>query len=304
MAINQQLSQSSNSDNFSASGVSQTVGATAQSNTDLTATQSDPSSLRLAASGLGAGATNALQTIAGKVFNFDFKGTNGTPLAPEVDWRVRVSMQPATASLFYRNQYNTIMHPLIETNGVIFPYTPTVSLAHNARYGTSQLTHSNYNAYFYEGSEVQSITISGEFTVQNIFEGQYLMAAVQFFRACTKMFFGASGLAGTPPPMVFLDGYGPSYLPHVPCVVTSFSHTMPGDVDYIDIPIGVGLNGISDNALNLTVGNRTRLPTNSTISITLQPVYSRNNIANNFTLEAFNAGALIQGSTSPQGGFI
>ena len=51
-------------------------------------------------------------------------------------------------------------------------------------------------------------------------------------------------------------------------------------------------------------GARTRMPTMSTISVTLQPVYSRNNIARNFTLEGFSAGALMQGSTSPVGGFI
>jgi len=268
---------------------------------------SDPSSTRLASSGLGAGAINLLQDIAGKAFNFSFQNTNGQPIQPEADWRVRISMQPYTASLFYNNPTNSLMNTtLARTNGVVFPYTPTVALAHNARYGTSQLTHANYSSYFYEGSEVQSITISGDFTVQNIAEGQYLMATVQFFRACTKMFFGASDLAGTPPPMVFLDGYGAAYLPHVPCVVTSFNHTMPGDVDYVNIPVGANLNNLAGN--QATGGNgfgiMTRLPTMSTISITLQPVYSRNNIARNFTLEGFTQGGLIQGSTSPQGGFL
>ncbi len=204
----------------------------------------------------------------------------------EEDWRVRISVQPAIQDIFYT-------YPLVPTNGVIFPYTPAVTINHMARYGTSQLTHSNYTSYFYEGSEVQNITINGEFTVQNIAEGQYLIAAIQFFRSCTKMFYGASELAGTPPPMVFLDGYGGTYLPHVPCVITQFSHTMPADVDYVNIPV-----------LNLGGSSTTRLPTNSTLAITLQPVYSRNNVSRNFTVEQFARGAYLNTNSKTSGGFI
>lgn len=303
MSIN--YSPSNNSDNYLANGSTSTAGFVGPPAPTTAVNASDPSAARLASSGLASGALNELQSIAGRVFNFDFKAANGTPLAPEVDWRLRISMQPATATMFYNNPNNPIMYPLVATSGLIFPYTPTVSLTHNARYGSSQLTHSNYASYFYEGSEVQSITIAGEFTVQNIVEGQYLMAAIQYMRACTKMFFGGSLLAGTPPPMVFLDGYGPAYLPHVPCVVTSFSHTMPADVDYIDIPVGVSLQNTAGNQIIANnFAARTRLPTMSTLTVTLQPVYSRNNVANNFTLEKFNAGALIQSSTAPQGGFL
>jgi hypothetical protein len=214
-------------------------------------------------------------------------------------------MQPITASIFYNNPNNPILYPLSQTNGVVFPYTPSITITHNARYGTSQLTHSNYAAYNYEGSEVQSISINAEFSIQNIEEGQYLAAVIQFFRSCTKMFTGASQLAGTPPPMVFLDGYGPTYLPHVPCVVTSFSHTMPPEVDYVEVPVGAAVSGISGSAFNTdNFSARTRLPTLSTVALTLQPVYSRNNIAQNFTLENFSSGALMQDSTSPTGGFI
>jgi hypothetical protein len=296
---------SQNSSNFLADGSTSTSGFAGPTGPAAAVNPTDASSVRLFSSGLSNGAETTLKDIAGRVFNFNFQAANGTPLAPEVDWRVRVSMQTPTAALFYANPNNTIMYPLVATNGLIFPYTPTVSVTHSARYGTSQLTHANYSSYFYEGSEVQAITISGDFTVQNIAEGQYLMAAIQFMRACTKMFFGGTTLAGTPPPMVFLDGYGATYLPHVPCVVTSFNHTMPAEVDYIEVPVGINVASmIGNQAAATNFGVKTRLPVNSSLSITLQPIYSRNNIARNFTLESFNAGALIQGSTSPQGGFL
>ena len=266
------------------------------------------SGTRLAQSGLTPGASGLLADIAGSVFNINFNGADGTPLRPELDWRVRISMARYTADLFYNNPSNGIMNPLSKTSGVIFPYTPSVSITHNARYGSLPLTHSNYSSYFYEGSEISTITISGEFTVQNVAEGQYLMAVIQFFRTVTKMFFGKDVNAGAPPPMVFLDGYGDAYLPHVPCVVTSFSHTMPADVDYVDIPIGAlvqtGFGGTQIAAPNQNYGSPVRLPTSSSVSISLQPVYSRNNISRNFSLDDFSKGRLLRNGFSSTGGFL
>ena len=262
----------------------------------------NPVASRLAGSGLTTGAQPPNSQFSGQVFNLNFKSANGNPIDTVDDWRVRISMQPGTSDLFY-SANNLVTRPLVATRGVIFPYTPAMTINHVARYGSTPLTHANYSSYFYEGSEVQNITITGEFTVQDVNEGQYLMAVVQFFRACTKMFYGNEPLAGTPPPMVFLDGYGAAYLPHVPCVVTQFSHTMPNDVDYVEVPVGLPtLNGSLIDTSNFAV--RTRLPTTSTISLQLQPIYSRSNIAANFTLEKFAQGQLINGSTSPRGGFI
>lgn len=262
-----------------------------------------PTGARLLSAGLVSGATTASSGVAGQVFNINFQGSDGTPLPIEVDWRVRVSLSNQLASMFYNN---SIMSPLQLTKGVIFPYTPQVTITHNARYSATPLTHSNYNSYFYEGSDIASIQIKGDFTVQNIVEGQYLMAAIQFFRTCTKMFFGADNYAGSPPPMVFLDGYGPSYLPHVPCVVTNFSHDMPQDVDYVQIPIGLPINGVAAGTpiSQNNVGGPTWLPTTSSLSVTLQPIYSRTNIARNFTLEKYSSGQLIQNPASSIGGFL
>lgn len=255
----------------------------------------DPSSARLASANITRGAVASAATGAGTVFNLNFVSTDGTAIPTDADWRVRISMAPATANLFYPST-NPITGPLYQTNGVIFPYTPTVDINHMARWNPTTITHSNYASYFYEGSEIGSITIRGEFTVQNIQEGQYLMAAIHFFRSCTKMFFGQSALAGTPPPVVYLDGFGKAYLPNVPCVVQGFSHQMPGDVDYITVPVGVdlALNNTAGQSVNVSgVALRQRLPTSSSLSVTLQPVYSRTNIQNNFTLEKFTRGALI-----------
>lgn len=299
-----QQSPSNNSTNYTPDGVNQTAGISPQQQFGQGA---DPSAFRLGtlSEGIAKGGALALEAIAGSVFNFNWTSTSGTSIQAEDDWRVRISMQPATASLFYNNPYNPILSPLILTNGVVFPYTPQIDISHRANYTPQNLTHSNYQSYFYERSEVQSINISADFTVQNLKEGQYLAAVMQFLKSCTKMFYGNSQLAGTPPPMVFLDGYGPVVLPHVPCIVTEFSHTMPQDVDYIKVPVGVNLQDTAGNSIESSnYATSVRLPTACTVRVNLQPVYSRNNVARNFTLEKYSTGYLLQDSKGSVGGFI
>lgn len=298
--------------NYLSDGSAQTYMGSALSTQHLTAyTAFDNSVARLQQAGLAPGGVGLLGEIAGKVLDINFQSATGGPIDPQLDWRIRVSVANSLASqLFYGDSQNAIMAPLRSTRGVVFPYTPTIQVSHSAKYGSQPLTHSNYASYFYESSEVGAIRITGEFTCQNIAEGQYLMAAIHFFRACTKMFYGNSLKAGSPPPLLFLDGYGP-YFPHVPCVLTQFDHTLPKDVDYIPVPIQVtsGSAGVTADmddmsAVGEALGSLVNLPTHSELTITLQPVYSRKNISDNFTLERYARGGLIENGTSPIGGFI
>jgi hypothetical protein len=264
------------------------------------------------------------------------------------DWRVRISLAP-NANYFYADTTNTLLSPLwrlpggigpgsnsIVSNlaslagiggasriGVIFPYTPQVQITHSATYSEQALTHSNYKNYFYDNSSVSAISLTGEFTVQSVDEGQYLLASIYFFRSITKMFFGADPEAGNPPPIVYLNGYGQYYLPNVPCVITSFSHTMPADVDYIDVPEPYATNTGYNPQVTSARLNSTRLPTTSTVTVALQPVYSRVAQSQGFSLRDFSRGALVNAANSgnpatafgasqkaglakfkPQGGFL
>lgn len=250
------------------------------------------SATRLLAAGLQAGGFVSSPTTD-TVFGFT---NSDNASAADQDWRVRVSLANG-ADFFYKSTNPGVLSPLINSKGVVFPYAPNISMTYTARYAEQKLTHSNYSSFFYDGSEVSTINIQGDFTVQNLADGQYLLACIYFFRSLTKMFFGKDARSGNPPPVVFLDGYGSHYFPHVPCIVTSFQHTMPADVDYINIPISASLQ--SSNSTSPLVAT-TRLPTTSNIQISLQPVYSRNNIHNNFSLDQFAAGQLIRGN----GGFI
>ena len=190
----------------------------------------------------------------GAIQQISFAGTNK-------DWRVRISVNPGSVVL-YRGTSPGIMSPLLPTDGVIFPFTPSISVSHTTNYGAQALTHTNYASYYYQSSQVSDMQVSGEFSVQNSNDASYLLAAIYFFRAAGKMFYGDSGAyQGSPPPILYLNGYGEHYFPNVPCVLTSFTHSLPNDVDYINT--------------KTIKGGTTRVPTNSTITLGLQPVYSR-----------------------------
>lgn len=257
--------------------------------------------------GVAAGGVSPNEVLRGQTQNVQVRSQYGSVIQPENDWRIRISLQPSLAKYFYSDPSNLLLNKLQATSGVIFPYTPQIQVTHTARYNPTLLTHSNYASHFYEGSEVQAINITGDFTVQNWDEGQYLLAVIHFFRSVTKMFYGRDSFAGAPPPLVFLNGYGTVYFPNVSCVVTQFTHTMPSDSDYVEVPIGVQKGAVAGNAINLTNLPTVRLPIASQLSVSLQPVYSRTNVAQNFSLQSFARGQFVsqvKNTGALTGGFI
>lgn len=150
------------------------------------------------------------------------------------DWRVRLALAPGSDYL-YNDETNNLLAPLKYTNGVIFPYTPAINVTYNANYNATRPVHSNYNIHQYDGSYVDAITISCDFTAQDTFEANYLLAVIHFFRSATKMFYGqdSSPKPGTPPPMCFLHGMGQFQFSNSPLGINSFTYNLPTDVDYI-----------------------------------------------------------------------
>ena len=157
-------------------------------------------------------------------------------LRNSADWRVRLSLAPS-ANYLYNAPNPGILAPLSSqsgTNGVIFPYTPSIQTVHKANYNSYDLTHSNYRGYFYQGSQVEDINITATFTAQDTVEAEYLLAVIHFFRSVTKMFYGQDAtFRGAPPPLVFLSGLGEFQYNKAPCVVASFNYNLPTNVDYI-----------------------------------------------------------------------
>ena len=151
------------------------------------------------------------------------------------DWRVRLSLGPG-AQYLYNATPAGVLAPLAAnggTDGVIFPYTPSVTTTYSANYEQYDLIHSNYRGLFYKNSRVGDIQLRGTFTAQNTTEANYLLATIHFFRSVTKMFYGQDAERGTPPPICLLNGFGGYQFSDHPVVVSSFNYTLPNDVDYI-----------------------------------------------------------------------
>jgi len=251
-------------------------------------TSTNPSDGRLGKAGLEEGG-GAAPTSQGGIFGDALSNTplptevpestasDGTPTVGEIDrrdWRCRISVPPG-ANTLYRSA-GGLMSKLAETDGVIFPHSPTITVTHSANYNNQALTHSNYGNYFYENSRVDTIQIAGEFSAQTAEDASYILAVIYFFRAATKMYYGASGVnQGAPPPRLVLNAYGKHNFPDVPVVVTSFNHSYPNTVDYIRC----------NDSLDW-------IPTLSTISVVLQPVYSRTR-TKEFNHDSFASGDLI-----------
>ena len=211
------------------------------------------------------------------------------------DWRVKLSI-PSTFGA------PEILAPLVETNGLVFPYTPTILIQHTASYDALSPTHSNYPFPQYQNSQIEDLVITGDFFCENAKDAQYWTAMVHYLRSVTKMNYGVDGDAGAPPPIVKLTGYGDFVFPNVPVVVRNFTVDLPADVDYIKTQI-TGDVSITDGSVNVEIpGKAGWAPVQSQVSITVTPIYSRAKTSQ-FSLNSFITGGYLGGSGNG-GGFI
>jgi hypothetical protein len=187
------------------------------------------------------------------------------------DWRVRINCE-----------WNTFNSPLFgvlkQTGGVVWPYMPNITVSTKAEYNTIPITHANYSQYSYKNSVVDDISISGEFSCETATDGAYWIAATTFFKTATKMFFGQGDLAGNPPIICNLTGYGSHVFDKVPVIIKSFSVDFKDDVNYIKC----------DPFQN---GKYTWVPVLSTITVQVAPVYSRQGLRK-FSLQDYARGKM------------
>ena len=251
------------------------------------------------------------------------------------DWRVRLRLAPGATYLYKdANVKTSILAPLAASNGVVFPYMPTIQTTYNADYDSVELTHSNYRGQFYKSSYVGDVSITGVFTAQDTAEANYLLAVIHFFRSVTKMFYGAKDpLRGAPPPLVYLIGLGQYQFNNQPCVVKTFNYSMPNDCDYIRtkpnnynvnlgdrgtkpqasanpissvvnrlqnalLPQGAVPNVPAQGLLEMqsvtNIADATYVPTKCEIQLTLMPIQTRSQQSQQFNMENFANGNLLK----------
>ena len=241
------------------------------------------------------------------------------------DWRVRLRLAPGSTAL-YKNGDSGILNPLKATDGVIFPYTPQIIVNYQADYSKSQPTHSNYAQYFYTGSQITDIQLTGTFTAQSTKEADYLLAVIHFLRSATKMNYGQDPNAGTPPPLVYLDGHGENQFNDHPCVIQQFNYVLPPDVDYVRtsgsdnqtvnlqndrtevngyrsvierlkalLLEGIGPGGVGNvygsGSKNLANPDSSYVPTKIELTMTLHPIVSRKKASQQFSVADYAQGS-------------
>lgn len=256
---------------------------------------------------------------------------------PSNDWRVKLCLAPQANYLYQEpgiTPQSSVLWPLAETGGVVFPYTPRIETQYRAEYRPYDPTHSNHRYYFYKGSKIESVLVTGTFTAQDTKEANYLLAVLTFFKSASRMFYGQDALRGAPPPVLFFKGFGQYQFANNPCVLAQFNMQLPDDVDYIRADTsqitstgllqqqrrqartqapaltwasvwarlqGSGLqSGAPSNVYqvgiqDLTEGKSpTYVPTKMTITIELYPMQSRQQISNEFSVKDYANGTLLR----------
>lgn len=279
--------------------------------------------------------TNTGTNVAGSVDAARKEGVVQTSFSArqQDDWRVRIQLAQGADYLYVNAQEGDILFPLKATNGVVFPYTPQIQMGYKANYDVIDLVHNNYKQYFYKNSSVEDIIITCEFTAQDTGEADYLLAVMHFFKSVTKMFFGQDGnnggpRAGTPPPLCYISGLGQYQFNDSPLLISSFSYTLPNDVDYIragsttqysGVNLGAytpkekgytnkympGLDRLRGSKLErggmnpepafvyLANSTATYMPTKIQLQISAYPIVTRRKTATEFSLEAYATGKLL-----------
>lgn len=180
---------------------------------------------------------------------FDRGGsTNFTNDSDSAGRRVRLRPKPNGANDIYGT--GGLLAPLRQTNGMVFPYQPTISYQQDVTYTQIDMVHTNQEFYAYSKTNAVKMTVSGQFSVQNQTEGVYSLACIHFLRTVTKMWFGKSQNPGTPPPVLLFDAYGQYMFNQLPVIVTNFSVTLPNDIDYVPIDLA-NISASGKNTSNL-----------------------------------------------------
>jgi len=212
-------------------------------------------------------ASNGVAAQAGPGF------TSGAGTAAN-DWRVRLSVPSSIKN-------DTTFAPFANTaDSMIFPFNPTVLFGASANYSQVQPTHTNYPYQAYQNSQVDTISISGEFFNENEEDAQYFLACLGFLRTMTKMFYAKNPFLGNPPLISRLNGYGEHVLNNIPVVIQSFTMDLGSEVDYI--PCTYPASG----------GKMNYVPTQTLLAVNLLVQYSRRS-RSEFSLDEFSKGGFV-----------
>lgn len=226
----------------------------------------------------------------------NFTVPQGTsPVAENFDWRARLRPKRGGAAYVY-GQYDAqgnaqggtnILQPIIDSDGLVWQYTPQIFVSAGANYEQFDLQGMNYPLYAYSNSRPPELPITSEFTANNIDEARYLLAVIHFLKVVTKSYAGdaavAQGVAGTPPPVLLFEYLGQHGFNKVPVIVKDYSIQYNEDVDYVPVHYKMG----SKDTI-------TYVPTTALVSINLSVAFTPKKLRKRFDIVGLTSGNAYQ----------
>ena len=213
---------------------------------------------------------------------------------PNTDGQVAARTSPANGQLNGREFH--ALAPIFSTNGLVFPYNPSISEGISVKYDALELTHTNESFHVYRGTDNVRITISdAKWTCDTFDNAIYALSALHFFRAYSHMDFGA-GRTGRPPSPMWFSAYGNYAYHRVPVLMEKADWSFPSDVDYVGIP-EFGTPEYRQRVLQYerTDSNQyTWLPMVFTISSISLVVQHSPSFWTNWNLEMYRSGELLR----------
>ena len=207
-------------------------------------------------------------------------------VVPKMDWRARIRPKKGGEDVAYGmsakdggDPSNSILKPLKERGGIVFPYTPNIFLQASVEYNEATFHGTNYPFYTYINSRPPVLPVQGQWTANTTEEAQYLLAVFHFLRTVTKGFYGDSAVQnnrfGTPPPVLIFEYLGEYGFNKVPVIIRSYNMQLPDGIDYIPVVYN---------------GKTTYMPTETDIMIEMAPQYTYKKLRKGFDLGAFSSG--------------
>ena len=205
------------------------------------------------------------------------------------DHRVRLKAMSGQAETIYGPDDPTnILQPLHYTDGLLFPYTPTIQFNQDVDYKSLELVHANGESYAYSRTPSVSLSVTGKFSIQNPVEGRFALAAIHFLRVASKMYFGEKdyggegelGRAGLPPPTLIFEGLGDYMFNSLKVILRNHTYSIDETAHLVRVPIR-------------GAGGSVRLPSLFTISLSLTVINTPTQMREEFSIDEFRTGALM-----------
>lgn len=220
-------------------------------------------------------------------------------MADGADFRARLRAFPLAKQYVYGEAGKSVMSILHETDGMIFPYTPSIQIAQQVNYQPYSPLHAIQDFQVYTGTPSFAFSVTGDFTVQNAREREYALAVIHLMRSISKMRFGASDPErGNPPPLMLFSAYGNMVFNDLPVVLTSYSFDFNNSVDYVrhqtTLPAAGGGGRQAATPFTGLSDGEAWLPSKFSCTLNLTHQKTPQQLRRDFNWSDFRSGSLLQ----------